>query len=336
MADSDIVITEILYDAPNSVRDNNFEWVEIFNSGPDPVALNGWTLDDSRTGNTSVGTFPNVTLQPGEIAIFYNANITAVQFTALYNPAPGTVLIPVTGWQPLNNSGGDTVNLANSQGTVIQSVTYTDIAGPGQSINYTTGGVLEGAGVPDPGVVCFTPGSMVQCARGVHPIETLKLGDLIPTRDHGLQPILWIGRQSVAAMEKFAPVRFCKGAIDNDRDLMVSPNHRMLISDWRAEMYFAEDEVLVEAKHLVNGDTIHINRQKTVTYFHLLFSRHEIITVGGVPSESYFPGYAVSQAEKAVRDEVLEIFPDIPSPVATDWALARPVLKKHEARVLAL
>ena len=336
MADSDIVITEILYDAPNNVNDNNYEWVEIYNSGPDPVVLDGWTLDDSRTGNNNVGTFPNVTLQPGEVAIFYNDNITEAEFIAQYSPEPGTVLIPVTGWQALNNSNGDTVNLANSQGTVIQSVTYTDIAGPGQSINYTTGGVLEGAGVPDPGIVCFTGGSMVQCVRGVQPIETLKPGDLIPTRDHGLQPILWIGRQSVAAMGKFAPVRFCKEAIGNDRDLLVSPNHRMLISDWRAEMYFAEDEVLVEAKHLVNGDTIHIKRQKTVDYFHLLFCRHEIITVGGVPSESYFPGHAVSQAERAVRDEVLEIFPDIPNPAATDWALARPVLKKHEARVLAL
>ncbi|VAV98097.1 hypothetical protein MNBD_ALPHA07-1728 [hydrothermal vent metagenome] len=71
MADSDIVITEILYDAVNSVNDNNHEWVESFNSGPDPVVLDGWTLDDSRTNNTGVGTFPNVTLQPSEVAIFY-------------------------------------------------------------------------------------------------------------------------------------------------------------------------------------------------------------------------------------------------------------------------
>jgi hypothetical protein len=335
MADSDIIITEILYDAVNTVNDNNHEWVEIFNSGPDPVALDGWTLDDSRTNNAAVGTFPNVTLQPGEIAIFYNDNITEAEFIALYNPEPGTVLIPVARWQPLNNSGGDTVNLTNDQGVVIQSVAYTDIAGPGQSINYTTDGVLEGAGIPDPGIVCFTSGSRVKCANGTRMIETLKPGDLIPTRDHGLQPILWIGRQSVAATGKFAPVRFCKGAIGNDQDLLVSPNHRMLISDWRAALFFAEDEVLVEAKHLVNGDTIHIHRQKTVEYFHLLFSRHEVITVGGVPSESYFPGHAVTRAEKDVRDEVLEIFPDIPNPALTEWALVRPVLKKHEARLLS-
>ncbi len=336
MADTDIVITEILYDAVNSVNDNNYEWVEIANTGPDPVALDGWTLDDSRTGNTGVGTFPNVTLQPGEIAIFYNDNITEAEFIAQYSPEPGTVLIPVANWQALNNSNGDAVNLSNSAGTVIESVTYQDIAGPGQSLNYTTGGVLEGAGVPDPGIVCFTSGSLVHCADGVRKIETLEVGDLIPTRDHGVQPILWIGRQKVAAMGKFAPVRFCKGAIGNEEDLLVSPNHRMLISDWRAEMYFAENEVLVEAKHLVNNDTIHIQRQKTVEYFHLLFSQHEIITVGGVASESYFPGHAVTRAEKAVRDEILEIFPDIPTPATEGWTLARPVLKLHEARILGL
>ncbi len=64
MADTDIVITEIMYDADNAVHDNNHEWVEIANTGTDPVSLNGWTLDDSNTANTGVGTFADVTLAP--------------------------------------------------------------------------------------------------------------------------------------------------------------------------------------------------------------------------------------------------------------------------------
>jgi len=223
-------------------------------------------------------------------------------------------------------SSGAPAVFTPTDGQILQNGTFVSSTGVTNSTQVAVG---------DLGPVCFTAGTLIDTANGTCLIENLKVGDMIPTRDHGLQPILWIGKQLVNGAEKFAPVRFSKGAIGNSQELLVSPNHRVLISDWRAEMFFGEDEVLVEAKHLINNDSIRFEKCETVEYYHLLFADHEIIKASGVPSESYFPGHAINRDEKNVREEVLEIFPDIAKQNNQDWKLARPALRKHEAELLA-
>jgi len=49
-----------------------------------------------------------------------------------------------------------------------------------------------------------------------------------------------------------------------------------------------------------------------VTYIHLAFDQHEIITAGGVLSESFHPGQmALDALEVPVRAELLRLFPDV-------------------------
>ena len=45
--------------------------------------------------------------------------------------------------------------------------------------------------------------------------------------------------------------------LGNDRELVVSANHRMLVETYKAEMYFGELLVLLKAKDLVNDDDIY-------------------------------------------------------------------------------
>lgn len=40
-------------------------------------------------------------------------------------------------------------------------------------------------------------------------------------------------------------------------DMMVSPNHRVLVNSDMAQLYFEENEVLVAAKHLVGSQGLH-------------------------------------------------------------------------------
>ncbi|MEM7271228.1 MAG: Hint domain-containing protein, partial [Pseudomonadota bacterium] len=114
--------------------------------------------------------------------------------------------------------------------------------------------------------------------------------------------------------------------------LKVSQQHRMLLSDWRAEIMFGEAEVLAPAKHLINNDRIYIAEQDEVTYHHILFDAHEIVYANGAASESFHPGDAALNAlDKAARDEVLVLFPELaeaPPP------MARTVLKSYETAAL--
>lgn len=185
------------------------------------------------------------------------------------------------------------------------------------------------------GIVCFAAGTRIATDRGEVAIETLCEGDLVQTLDHGLQPIRWIGTRTVQATGALAPVCIRKGALGNTRDLRVSPQHRMLISGWMAQLYFGEDEVLVPAKALLNDKTITRQHLPAVTYCHILFDNHEVIFAEGALSESFHPGKEGMDAlGEDTRAEVLDIFPELADMNHPAMVLARPTIKTREARLL--
>ncbi len=189
---------------------------------------------------------------------------------------------------------------------------------------------------PIPGAVipCFTPGTLIATPEGPRPVEALAPGDMVLTRDNGPQPVRWAGRRAVGGRGDHAPVRFAPGAIGNDRELVVSPQHRVLVEGWRAELLFGADEVLVAARHLVNGDTIHRAPRDRADYIHILFDRHEIVTAEGVATESFHPGDYVLAGDAAIRAELTTLFPELAAP-GRGWDTARPVLRRAEAALLA-
>ncbi|RVT81957.1 Hint domain-containing protein [Rhodobacteraceae bacterium CCMM004] len=194
----------------------------------------------------------------------------------------------------------------------------------------TTGSVATDGFAPP----CFTPGTRIAVPGGTRAVEELRPGDLVLTRDHGRQPIRWAGRAEVEGRGDMAPVRIGKGALGNVRTLKVSPQHRMLLSGPRVELLFGHPEVLVPAVHLVDGDLVRRAPTKTVTYLHVLFDRHEIITADGIPTESFHPGEALLDGEGALRRELARLFPGVGTGRGPAWRTARPVLRAHE--VLAL
>lgn len=195
----------------------------------------------------------------------------------------------------------------------------------------TTDAIADAA---DP-VVCFVRGTVVETPAGPRAIETLAEGDLVLTRDNGSRPIRWIGSRTVLGRGGLAPVVIRAGALGNDRDLMVSQLHRMLLADWRAELMFGEPEVLVAAGHLAGGAGIRIVELGEVDYFHMLFDRHEIVTANGAPAESFHPGeQGIGWLAEAVRDEIFAVFPQLRSGLDAFGPAARTSLVAYEARAL--
>lgn len=182
-------------------------------------------------------------------------------------------------------------------------------------------------------VTCFTAGTQIRTATGNVAVETLNVGDLVETKDHGLQPVRWVGKRKVAAKGAFAPVVIEAGALGNARAMEVSPCHRMLISDWRAEAMFGTSEVLIAAKDLAQRDDIYTREGGDVEYVHVLFDNHEIIFAEEAPTESFNPSVtALDTLEEGARDEVYALFPELKA--ADETQTARRVLKPTEAQAL--
>ncbi|MEX5728501.1 hypothetical protein Ga0609869_001854 [Rhodovulum iodosum] len=187
-----------------------------------------------------------------------------------------------------------------------------------------------------PGVPCFCLGTLIETAAGPLPVECLREGDLVMTADHGPQPIRWIGRRRIAGRGTFAPIRIAAGALGNHRTLTVSPQHRLLVDDWRAEMFFGQAQVLVAAKHLINGTTIRPAEMPEVTYLHFAFDRHEIVYAEGIPTESLYLGaMTLSGVDRAAREELMALFPELADVAAGPGPTARTCLRGWEGQLLA-
>ena len=234
-------------------------------------------------------------------------------------------------WEDGGTSGGGTI-------------TGTFYLGTDGNVYFFGGSIYvpPGATVTDSYVVsapsyfaCFAKGTKISTQNGNIPVEEINVGDLVKTLDHGFQPVRWIGGRAVAANGSMAPVKIKQGTLQTTRDLFVSQQHRLLISDWRALYFFGEEEVLVAADYLVNDLTIQRVYGGFVTYFHILFDRHEIIFAEGIPTESFFPGEeTLNQLDKDTRNEIIEIFPELEGPCVREHRTAKTCIKRIEATIL--
>lgn len=135
--------------------------------------------------------------------------------------------------------------------------------------------------------VSFTRGTHITMANGQQlPIEELKVGDKVLSRDDGAQVVRWIGQTTMRAIGDLAPIVISKGTLNNENDLVVSPNHRLFIYQRVDEVGAGRSEVLVKAKHLINGTTVTRQNGGFVDYFQLLFDDHQIIFAEGIAAES--------------------------------------------------
>lgn len=143
-------------------------------------------------------------------------------------------------------------------------------------------------------------------------IEALVPGDMVLTRDHGRQPLRWVGRVTLRATGPFAPVVIGKGVLGNAADLAVSQHHRLFLYQRRRSPGLPTAEVLVQARHLVDGDRVRLREGGFVDYLSLVFDRHEIVYAEGIPVESLLVSEAtVQRLPPELAAEVQARFPGL-------------------------
>lgn len=195
-------------------------------------------------------------------------------------------------------------------------------------------------------VIGLEGSAFVRTPCGSRRIEFLRPGDLIVTRDNGLQPVRMIWTRTVTAAEiaadpSLAPVRFKSRAIGPmmpQRDLLLAPDHRVLVPGWRLADVADDCPCLLAAREISEvSDAGFIDKNHSeITFYNVLFEDHQVFTANGLPVESYLPSVdAVDALDESVGRDIEELFanatdatPGYPAPryTAPDLKGARPEL----------
>lgn len=111
----DIVIDEIMADPTPQVSLPNNEWIELKNTSPFTIDLQGWHIADA-TGQS--GPMPSYNLKPDSFVVVCTGS--AVAALSAYGPT-----IAVTNFPSMDNIS-DAIYLTSPQGKVIHAVNYTN------------------------------------------------------------------------------------------------------------------------------------------------------------------------------------------------------------------
>ena len=186
-------------------------------------------------------------------------------------------------------------------------------------------------------IACFTFGTLIKTPKGRVPVEEIRVGQMVWTKDAGPQPVQWVDTTTVPGAGDLAPVRFEAGVLGNTRDLLVSPQHRIWIQNALAELYFGHKAVLVAAKHLCGLPGVRQVQMDTVQYAHFMFDGHQIVNSNGALTESFFlAANGISALDEGPRAELRKLFPSLAEGIEKFGETAAPTLTGRETRALRL
>lgn len=193
---------------------------------------------------------------------------------------------------------------------------------------------------------CFVRGTVIKTPRGDVSVEDLQAGDKVTTKNSGDQVIRWIGSRKLSSSDlarapELRPIKIARNARGRNlpsSDLWLSPEHRIVCNDDAMQLLFGDEQVLVSAKDIVDGETIFVDQTDNgVEYFHILFDKHEVIFSNDLPSESFHPAIRnESVVDAGIRKEIHTLFPELSSDFSDYGPTHHKTLKSTEARLLQM
>lgn len=195
----------------------------------------------------------------------------------------------------------------------IQSIELTSVLVDNFDGMYATSAARS---VDNSSVVCFAEGTLIDTPDGPRAGEVLKPGDQVMTLDHGPQIVRWTRSSDhplEEAEDEAKPVQIMAGALGRGlpaQDLIVSPQHRILVGGAGQLDAVFDSEALVPAKSLTAWPGIrHMKGKSRIKWVHFACDRHEVVSANGCLSESLLLGPMVTNGLNATeRRAVFELF----------------------------
>lgn len=162
--------------------------------------------------------------------------------------------------------------------------------------------------------------ALLRTPCGPRRADAIRIGDLIVTRDHGLQPVRLIWQRTISATDfvavpKNAPVTLHPRAIGPmmpQRSVTLGPASQVLVPGYQVACDEALKGGLIEARRIAGtSDLGFFDRDaQDVPLFNFVFDKHEVIVASGLAVTSFLPsGRMIEQLEDTIGHDLLRRFP---------------------------
>ncbi|MEE9427794.1 MAG: Hint domain-containing protein [Paracoccaceae bacterium] len=191
---------------------------------------------------------------------------------------------------------------------------------------------LGDGGMPVGPVASIAAGATIDTPEGPRPIERLKMGDIVLTKDNGPQPVRWVLKNDLPAIGDTAPMRLRAPFFGLVNDVIVAGHQRVLISGIETEYNLGQDAALIDAQSLIGHPAAApISGALFTTYYQVLLDIHDCINVSGVWADSLYVGRLASTPKILAATGLSEIPMSI---LPTHTARAHPLLRGYERQAL--
>ncbi len=199
--------------------------------------------------------------------------------------------------------------------------------------------ISKAKAVSKPGASGLCADANLRTPCGARRVEYLRPGDLVVTRDDGLQPVrmIWtrtVTANQIAADPSLAPIVIRPRAIGPmmpKQTLSLGAAHRLLIPGWRLLDEEDGESCLVPARDIagLNDSAFSDRSAEEVVYYNVVFDEHLVFCVNGLPVESFLPSKdTLKQAPKSVKEDLTKTFPDL-APKFADYPAPRYKLRER-------
>ncbi len=165
-------------------------------------------------------------------------------------------------------------------------------------------------------------GANIRTPCGPRRVDLVRPGDLIVTRDNGLQAVrlIWkreIQSHDIAANFDVAPICLSPRAIGPmmpQHKLYVAPDHRILVPGYKLSGQDDSNCCLVPAGELAKfSDAAFVDTSaRVMNFFTFVFDTHQVFCVNGLPVESFLAGASqIAELQDSHRQDLVHQFPEL-------------------------
>ncbi|MBF9042348.1 hypothetical protein HKCCE4037_03355 [Rhodobacterales bacterium HKCCE4037] len=170
-------------------------------------------------------------------------------------------------------------------------------------------------------------GAIVETAQGPRPVDALQAGDLLCDAEGELRPLRWIEARPRLCIGRTAPMRLRAPYFGLARDLVVTPQTRLLQTGPVVDYLCGTEAVLAQVGDLANGRAVFRDRQQAVrNFYHMMLDDPACILIEKCAIETAHLGDVMALGDPQISPHA--------APAERDMTASLPLLDRATARAL--